>query len=190
METHYSKTTAPNPFLGLRKKSNGLIKQLVSNVLVIALLCLAAIPTTTEAQIIIESGTLSADFGVDADVQTNGTWRIYNAGVLQNDMTGTSDDWFSNSPLYPGGGLGVIDASLPLPNTGGNAAFIREMSQPDFSINNGNLWLDAVYIRDPNWAGNNQDFSIFKNGSNKNADNPNTWSIITGSNPQKNDIID
>ena len=143
-----------------------------------------------QAQIIVESGTLSADFGVDADVQTNGTWRIYSGGILQSDMTGPSDDWFKNFPLYPGSGFGVIDASLPLPNPANNNSFIREMSQPDFSINGGNLWLDAVYIRDPNWAGNNTDFSIFKTGSNKNADNPSTWNILDGSNPQKNDIID
>ena len=56
------------------------------------------------SQIIVESGTISAGFGVDADVQTDGTWRIYDSnGVLQDPNSGSSDDWFQNSPLFPGG---------------------------------------------------------------------------------------
>src|SRR5690606_36448097 len=49
------------------------------------------------SQIIIESGSKVANFGVDADVQANTTRFIYENGVLQPAGNGTNtDDWFQN----------------------------------------------------------------------------------------------
>ncbi|WP_160171692.1 T9SS type A sorting domain-containing protein [Mangrovimonas yunxiaonensis] len=142
------------------------------------------------SQIIVESGTTSANFGVDADVQTNGTSYIYNEnGILQPSVNNT-DDWFQDTPMAIGSGQGVIDVST-LPDVNGNTSFELGMAPgTQFEVINNALWLDAVFIRDPHYAGNQDDFSIFKGGSNKNADNPASWNIITGSNPAKNDIID
>ncbi len=142
------------------------------------------------SQIIVESGTAQVDFGTDADVQAGITEYIYDTfGVLMdNDLFPDSDDWFENGNTGGSPARGVIDVSGVGPS--GNNPYLSGMSKAAFSQIDGYLWLDGVYIRDPNWAGNNKDFSIFKGGSNKNADNPATWNIITGSNPQKNDLID
>mgnify|MGYP000982244988 FL=1 len=137
------------------------------------------------AQIIIEQGKVKANFGIDADVKADSTKFIFPNSLI----TARSDDWFAFSGAS---GLGVIDATMPYPvvTEGGNQAFTRDMSVPNYTVKSGNLWIDAAYVRDPNWAGKKQDFSIFKGTSNKNADNPTSWQIITGSNPAKNDLID
>ncbi|WP_158611378.1 T9SS type A sorting domain-containing protein [Mangrovimonas spongiae] len=144
------------------------------------------------SQIIVESGTISAGFGVDADVQTDGTWRIYENGNLLDPNSGSSDDWFQNDPLFSGGsGLGVIDQTYSPPS--GNVEWEPRvgMSQDIFYVDpNGRRWLDGVFFRDTHWAQSEDDLNIFKTGSNKNADNPSTWNVIEGSNPAKNDIID
>jgi hypothetical protein len=143
------------------------------------------------SQIIIESGTKESNFGVDADVQANESRFIYISGSQQPPAYGAgTDDWFNNGPAS-GSGVGIIDVSGPNPATGSNPAFTVGMAQNPFYIDgNGKMWLDAVYIRDPNSAGNNKDFSVFQGNSNKNADNPGTWNIVNSSTPQKNDIID
>ena len=149
----------------------------------------------SQAQIIVESGSIEAAFGVDADVQTDGTWRIYDGnGNLQDADTGPNDDWFENNPLYSAAppGKGVIDDTYSPPS--GNVEWDPRagMSEDIFYLdpNTGKRWLDAIFLRDTHWAQNEDDLNIFKTGSNKNADNPNTWNVIEGSNPAKNDIID
>ncbi|TCK64755.1 hypothetical protein DFQ05_2492, partial [Winogradskyella wandonensis] len=166
------------------------ISRLRLSFLLLLLLCSLSL---VKAQIIVETGAYRANFGVDADVQTESTFTIFENGILQplNGFPG-SDDWFDNIDPF-GNGRGVIDVSLPLPDlSNNNNTFTRGMSEDFFYLDpvSNTRWLDAVYIRDPNWAGNNKDFSIFKGQSNKNADNPLTWNTITGSNPQKNDLID
>jgi hypothetical protein len=109
------------------------------------------IDNQTFSQIIVESGTLSAGFGVDADAQTDGTWRIYDAnGDLQPANTGSSDDWFDNKPLFGGNGMGVIDDSFspPVGNTEWDPR--AGMSQQPLYVdpNTGARWLDAVFLRD------------------------------------------
>ena len=52
------------------------------------------------------------------------------------------------------------------------------------------LWIDAVYGRDGNGTQSNNDSNIFSGNSNKNGDNPTTWSLGSGSIPQKDDIVD
>ena len=152
------------------------------------------------AQIIIESGAVKANFGIDADVQANGTWRIFapSGEVLppnsHDDAVG-SDDWFDNSDILgsSGSGIGIIDTSnfpAGVLTNGNNIPFTAGMAPNPFDVVNGKLMLDAVYVRDMNYSGNNSDINVFKGNSNKNADNPQSWNIIDGSNPQKNDIID
>lgn len=63
-----------------------------------------------------------ANFGVEADAYAN----HLQFGNLPNTAAGT-DDWFINTSLYPGFGLGVIDQSLPFPPVGNNA-FERRQS--------------------------------------------------------------
>jgi hypothetical protein len=142
------------------------------------------------SQIIVESGTTASNFGVDGDVQANGTSFIFDSNGNLLPSINNTDDWFEDMPMEIGTGVGIVDVTS-LPDVNGNTSFILGMTPgTQFQIFNNSLWLDGAFIRDPHWAGNEDDFSIFKGGSNKNADSPNTWNIITGSNPQKNDIID
>src|SRR5690606_33494884 len=99
-------------------------------------------------------------------------------GVLQPAGNGTNtDDWFQNEN-NAGTGTAVIDISGGNPVSGNNP-FVVGMAEDTFHIDaNGKLWLDAVYVRDPNSAGNNKDFSVFQGNSNKNADNPASWNIV------------
>ncbi|MEX2350637.1 MAG: hypothetical protein WD554_07130, partial [Flavobacteriaceae bacterium] len=145
------------------------------------------------SQIIIESGSTEANFGVDADVQANESRYIYVGGILQTPpetVGANTDDWFENANIA-GNGVGIIDITGGNPVVGPNPAFTVGMAEDPFFIDgNGKMWLDALYLRDPNSAGNNKDFSVFQGNSNKNADNPGTWNIVNSSTPQKNDIID
>src|ERR1051326_325426 len=85
----------------------------------------------------------AANFGIDGDIKSNyrlvGSWNA----------TGTHD-WFRNSATTA---LGVIDttgattASAHL-QAGENYVFDKGMSVPRYSVENGNLVLDARYARD------------------------------------------
>ena len=174
---------------------NNLIKTLKSITQIFVLMFFILFGNQMVSQIIVESGTLSASFGVDADIQTDGTWRIYDGfGNLENPDSGPSDDWFMNSPLFSKipPGQGVIDASYSPP--AGNVEWDPRvgMSHDPLYVdpNTGTRWLDAVFFRDTHWAGSAEDLNVFKTGSNKNADNPQTWNIQSGNGGQKNDIID
>ena len=83
----------------------------------VAVMLLLFMVTTANAQIIIESGEVKANFGIDADVQANGTWRIFdNNGDVITPAVVASDDWFENEPYQGvgGSGIGIIDvSSLP-----------------------------------------------------------------------------
>ena len=52
------------------------------------------------------------------------------------------------------------------------------------------VYLDAVGARDNFATGNSLDSSVFTGQSNKNGDNPHTWTIGVGGTPAKNDLID
>ncbi|TDQ28928.1 hypothetical protein DFQ07_1309, partial [Tenacibaculum caenipelagi] len=140
--------------------------------------------TTLHAQSIPTETTVKANFGVDSDVHS-GIVSFPNGMVFP---FGT-DDWFLGES-----GKGVIDET-PTATTAAllvddNATAEIRMSVPIYSIVDGRLWIDAVFIRDQNAQGNNTDSNVFTGGSDKNNDNPNTWTITDASVPQKNDIID
>ncbi|MGM5469825.1 gliding motility-associated C-terminal domain-containing protein [Flavobacteriaceae bacterium LMO-SS05] len=148
--------------------------------------CICAVQLTF-AQTPIQN-TLStsapANFGVDGDIKS---------GILSFDTTGQveteTDDWFVGLS-----GQGVIDVSdlttISKLAAGLNISAQFRMSQPNNSTINGNLWLDAVYLRDQYALNNEKDMTVFGNGENKNYDNPTSWAIKTGNVPPKNDIID
>ncbi len=142
----------------------------------------------TKAQI-VSGAALKANFGIDADLYAN---RLQFGGLAG--PVGT-DDWFANPSLWPGSGLGVIDvtnaagikASILANN---NFSFEKRMSVPYNTILGTNIWIDAVYARDNNSAQSNNDASVFSGNSNKNGDNPTTWTLGSGGTPPKNDLID
>lgn len=142
------------------------------------------------AQIIIENGTVKANFGVDADVHSDVT--TFTNPIWPNPQ-GT-DDWLKQNG---GLGKGVIDVTSPSAlsqisnlQSNANASAELRMSVPYFSEVDGRYWIDAAYLRDQQTSGNFKDSNVFSGQSNKNFDNPNTWNIGLGDVPQKNDIID
>ncbi|GIZ09823.1 hypothetical protein FUMI01_25490, partial [Flavobacterium sp. UMI-01] len=154
---------------------------------------------------LVGSSAVKANFGIDADVYSDLLEfpNIANPLVPLPSAVGT-DDWFGKS--YPGPGFGVIDQSPLTPaEMVSNTAFVRRQSIttptapfpfPVVPSGTGDnirpyLWLDAVYGRDTYSKGGSGEKSYFSSGSDKNAANPNTWSIGTaGSVPAKDDIID
>ncbi|WP_394800257.1 HYR-like domain-containing protein, partial [Aestuariivivens marinum] len=138
------------------------------------------------AQAVPLETNVRAGFGVDADVE---------ADVLEfisNGLTAIgTDDWFD----YDGSntGQGVIDVgSIPASLTNGDNVSVRlDMSKPAFYVDdNFRTWIDALYARDQRTNGNNKDETVFGATSDKNTQNPTTWTIKNGDVPQKNDIID
>ena len=149
---------------------------LLSVTIVLTNLCYSQITTP-----VIRSG-----FGVDADLRSN----FFNSFVQSG-----NDDWFNNGTA--GTGLFVIDTNgaaairagyasdvSPFPRR--MASFYRGMSRPAFSVNNGRIWLDAMFIRD--YHGN--DTTVFTSGSDKNGMSPASWSGGIQGIPDKNDILD
>lgn len=132
----------------------------------------------------VTTAQIKAGFGVDADLRSN----FFN-GFLQ----AGNDDWFSNT--VGGGGVSIIDTTgasyilnryTTLPATR-MQPFFRGMRYPQFSIVNGKMLVDAIFIRDHH----GDDSTVFASGSNKNGMNPNTWTTpISQGIPDKNDILD
>ncbi|MFD2892797.1 hypothetical protein ACFS5J_12320, partial [Flavobacterium chuncheonense] len=163
---------------------------------------------------LVAGAAVKANFGVEADAYAN---HQQVTPVGDDDPSIQSyvgvDDWFerksttpSNQFTFPlsgllteigpwdGAGFGVINQSAGTPT--GNVAFERRLSvtTPTFPypypIVNGYLWIDGVYGRDTYSGQGNNDATIFAGTSDKNSDNPSTWSLGSGSIPQKVDIID
>ena len=126
--------------------------------------------------------SLHVNFGVDADIYSG----LFSFNP--DDGLGT-DDWLEGAS-----GLGVIDvtdaASIAELATGANVSKEFRMSVPIYTPVNGDTWVDAVYLRDQNTKGGNQDMTVFGGGADKNFDDPTTWTVKNGDVPQKNDIID
>jgi flagellar hook assembly protein FlgD len=145
------------------------------------LLCMTVTANLT-AQ--ITTPQIKARFGVDADLKSN----YFNEANI--DM---SDEWYSSG--IPGTGIQVIDTTgaakiiseyVTKPSTL-NKSLVRNMSLPAFTIQNNELLMDAVFVRDYHGS----DSTIFASGSNKNGQNPNVWSSpIAQSVPDKNEILD
>ena len=146
-------------------------------------LIFTAIFSITESQTIIPGGN-PARFGIDADISSDSF-----AFGISMPAAMSSDDWFKKTG---GSGLGVIDT------TGGARArsflqagqdYILNLPSkyPRFSLQNGNLFLDARYARD----GAMMDSTYFA-GNAQNAQDPTTWtgSTTVGTVLDKCDIVD
>ncbi len=123
---------------------------------------------------------VGANFGVEAEA--------YSGDVISGVNT---DDWFYNSLS----GAGVIDeataasmgyaAQLAANN---NISFDLRQSIPNYVSNNGYIWYSARYARDYTSLTTN-DQTTFMSGTN--GANPQTsWSIGSGTIPNKTDIVD
>jgi hypothetical protein len=131
----------------------------------------------------ITTPQIKANFGVDADLRAN----FFDAFVVNG-----NDDWFQN---LAGTGRGVIDtvgAAYILsryavdPNFR-KIPFFRGMRYPQYSVVNGRLLLDGIFIRDHH----GDDSTVFASGSNKNGMSPAIWSCpVSQGIPDKNDILD
>lgn len=145
---------------------------------VLALLCVFAYG---HAQ--ITTPIIKANFGVDGDLRAN----FFNSFIVNG-----NDDWFRNNA---GTGEFIIDT------TGANfilsryaadpnfrrIPFFRGMRFPQFSVVNGRMLLDAIFIRDYH----GDDSTVFASGSNKNGMSPASWSCpVSQGIPDKNDILD
>jgi len=130
----------------------------------------------------IITSVIKANFGVDADLRAN---------YFNGSATPVNDDWFNNGT--PGSGGFVIDTTgakvmmdqYILDPTLRKKSFIRGMNYPMYSVVNGKLLYDAVYIRDHY----KNDSSAFLT-SNKNGDSPAIWSAGTKPVLDKNDLND
>jgi hypothetical protein len=133
----------------------------------------------------ITTSAIRANFGIDGELRAN----FYNGFV----QPGT-DDWF-NYPGTIGAGKGIIDTTGAAALVARYATdvnyrqlpFYRTMNVPAYSLVNNKLAIDAVFIRDYHGS----DSTAFATSSNKNGDNPNSWSTqVTQNIPDKNDILD
>jgi len=170
------------------------VKLFTKNLVSFGTLLLLVITQTTTYGQLVGSSAVKGNFGIDGDIYAN-LLQFSNIAVppvpIGTPAAGT-DDWFVNS----GGGLGVIDESMPYPIIN-NTAFSRRQSVTTptspypYPVVNGYLWVDAVYGRDTYVKGGGAETSYFAGSGDKNSDNPSTWSIgLSGSVPQKDDIID
>ncbi len=136
----------------------------------------------------VTNGCSAGNFGIDADVNANGSQFGNAVG------TPDTDDWFSDPSVYNGNGLAVIDTtgayslSQQLQNNN-NISFLRRMSAPLNTVINGTRWLDAVYSRDYFSKSGSRDTTAYS-GGNKNGDDPNDWTVTYSGIPDKADLLD
>lgn len=152
------------------------MKKLLHSVVLLFIVIVTKAQVTTPA--------LNANFGVDADLRSN-----YYDGFL----TAGNDDWFGNGD--PGPGTFIIDTtgaafirnryiSMPASRM---TPFFRGMRYPQFSVVNGMMLIDGIFIRDHH----GDDSTVFASGSNKNGMSPADWSCpVSQGIPDKNDILD
>src|SRR5687768_1855587 len=138
----------------------------------------------TSATAQLAMGGFHSNFGVDGDTKS-GTAQF---GPKQNSLMGS--DWFA----LPGSrGAGVIDTTNQnyYKNrlaANENICFVKNMSVPAYSKINGDLWLDAIYIRDHSSAFGS-DSSAFGTAA-KNGVDPRVWDGKSTNIPAKTDIVD
>jgi hypothetical protein len=134
---------------------------------------------------------LAGKFGVDADMISNAR--------TQGTFTGAgSHDWFK---FGTGTGIGIFDtigASVKkaLISQGSNHSFAKPMQYSRYSIQDGTIQMDALYVRD--YFGlsthvNNYDRTVYTAGNgvaNRTNQDPSTWTTEVGAVPNKVDLID
>jgi hypothetical protein len=145
---------------------------------VLALLCFLA-----SAQAQITSPIIKANFGVEADLRAN----FFNSFIVNG-----NDDWFRNNAgtgefmIDTTGATFILSRYAADPNFR-RIPFFRGMRFPQFSVVNGRMLMDAIFIRDYH----GDDSTVFASGSNKNGDSPLNWSCpVSQGIPDKNDILD
>lgn len=124
-----------------------------------------------------------ANFGVDGDLRAN-----YFNSFLENG----NDDWFRNSAgtgdfiIDTTGASYIVSRYMADPNFR-RVPFFRGMRHPQFSVVNGMMLIDGIFIRDYH----GDDSTVFASGSNKNGDSPADWQCpVSQGIPDKNDILD
>src|SRR5688500_10500586 len=143
---------------------------------------LCVLLTSAKGQLVL--GGYPSNFGVEGDTKA-GSFKV---GPASN--APTSSDWFA----LPGSkGTGVIDTTnsnyfKSRLAANANICFVKNMSVPAYSKINGDLWLDAIYIRDHSSAVGS-DSSAFGTAA-KNGVDPRVWDGKSTSIPAKTDIVD
>jgi hypothetical protein len=130
----------------------------------------------------ITTSTIRASFGLEAELRAN---------YINNAAAPGTDDWFGDGAA--GAGRFVIDTTgaaawISLYNSNVSArrrSFVRKMSTPVYSVNNGTLWYDAIFVRDHH----DVDSTAFVL-SNKNGQSPALWVGGVQPVPMKNEIKD
>ncbi len=139
---------------------------------------------------VLTNGCDEANFGVDADVNANGS----QFGSTQSNQNNT-DDWFYNPGVYLGSGVGIIDTTGAFQmqqalQSGANNEMLIGMSIPLNSLNsNGTRNLDAIYARDQYGGTQATDNTAYTSAS-KNGENPEIWNTGPMNVTPKNDLID
>ncbi|HKH60994.1 MAG TPA: T9SS type A sorting domain-containing protein [Flavitalea sp.] len=123
-----------------------------------------------------------ANFGVDADLRAN---------FFDNAIETGNDDWFRNNGTVGEFIIDTTGAAYLLSRYASDPSsrrlpFFRNMRFPQFSVVNGKLLIDAMFIRDYH----GDDSTVFF-GGNKNGMNPDNWTCpVSQGVPDKNDILD
>ncbi|WP_340113596.1 HYR-like domain-containing protein [Maribellus mangrovi] len=150
------------------------------------------------SQIVTEGPAVKANFGIDADIYAN---YLLDPALAGETAVGT-DDWFGG--LYGGNGMAVFTPSgtfianiISALAIDENLSFVVRMGVPrnseieiPSSLGDTIVWIDGVYARDNNTAGNGKDSSAFAGTSDKNFQDPSTWNTGIKDPYQKGDLID
>jgi hypothetical protein len=144
------------------------------------IIILLFLPFQTISQ--ITSPVIRANFGIDGDLDAN----YFNLSASSG-----NDDWFRS--ITSGDGVSVIDTTGAawwmnqyMTNPASRLrSLVKFMNEPMYSVVNGQLLYDALFVRDFH----DNDSTVFVI-SNKNAQNPRLWSGGTSAVPQKNEIKD
>ena len=130
------------------------------------------------------TSVVKAGFGVDGELRANYFNNIVQSG---------NDDWFNNGTAGTGAfvidttGAAAMVARYAIDPAFRQLPFYRTMKYPAYSVVNGKLLLDAIFIRDYH----GEDSTIFANGASKNGESPATWTCpVAQSVPDKNEILD
>lgn len=132
------------------------------------------------------NGCLTGRFGIDAGLYSG---VIEFGSVVEPATPPQSNDWFEGAE-----GLGVIDETDPttlqtLLMAPGNPTYERRMAADLVSINEGQIWIDAVFTRDQFGGTGAIDPTSFLTAS-KNGEDPAIWDPGPSNVLGKNDIVD
>lgn len=148
------------------------------NLLVLALLL--CITSVLFAQ--ITTPVKKANFGVDGELRAN---------FFDGSIETGNDDWFRNNGtvgefIIDTTGAAYLMSRYAADPSSRRLPFFRNMRFPQFSVINGRLLIDAIFIRDYH----GDDTTVFS-GGNKNGMNPDDWTCpVSQGIPDKNDILD